>query len=432
MSNNIDRNVVEMEFDNGRFEKNINQSMNSIDNLKQSLDFSGSNNSVSSIANNIQSLTDRFSTLGIIGMRVIQNLTDAGMRLASKTLSFITDGIISGGIKRATNLENAHFQLQGLLKDEEAVAAVMVNVNDAVDGTAYSLDAAAKVASQLAASGMTAGDDMFKSLRAVAGVAAMTNSTYEDIGDVFTKINGQGRVMADDLNRLASRGLNAAATLGESLGKSEAEIRDMVSKGKIDFKTFALAMDDAFGEHAKAANKTFQGAMANVKSALARIGALFVSPIIAEEGPAVKLLNAIREKINDIKTAITPIAEIMTGTLNDFLSRWTTKVTNFKINTSGFEKFLEIVKSLRITLSSLAHNTQKIFSNVFSGIGSILKPIGSAFKEVFPENLAVQINKIARAIAKLTEHFKLSEKASNSLHKTFVGIFLYSEALEKY
>lgn len=192
MSNNIDRNVVEMEFDNGRFEKNINQSMNSIDSLKRSLDFSGSNDSVSSIANNIQSLTDRFSTLGIIGMRVIQNLTDAGMKLASKTLSFITDGIISGGIKRAMNLENAHFQLQGLLKDEKAVADVMVNVNDAVDGTAYSLDAAAKVASQLAASGMTAGDDMFKSLRAVAGVAAMTNSTYEDIGDVFTKINGQG------------------------------------------------------------------------------------------------------------------------------------------------------------------------------------------------------------------------------------------------
>ncbi|MBQ0057449.1 MAG: hypothetical protein KBT20_07300, partial [Bacteroidales bacterium] len=131
--------------------------MNSIDSLKRSLDFSGSNDSVSSIANNIQSLTDRFSTLGIIGMRVIQNLTDAGMKLVSKTFSFITDGIISGGIKRAMNLENAHFQLQGLLKDEKAVADVMVNVNDAVDGTAYSLDAAAKVASQLAASGMTAG-----------------------------------------------------------------------------------------------------------------------------------------------------------------------------------------------------------------------------------------------------------------------------------
>ena len=80
------------------------------------------------------------------------------------------------------NLENAHFQLQGLLKDEEKVSAVMKNVNDSVDGTAYSLDSAAKVASQFAASGMRAGDKMFTSLRAVAGVAAMTNSSYDEIG----------------------------------------------------------------------------------------------------------------------------------------------------------------------------------------------------------------------------------------------------------
>ena len=47
----------------------------------------------------------------------------------------------------------------------------------------------------------------------------------------------------------------------------------MVTKGKIDFETFATAMDDAFGPHAKEANKTFTGAMSNVRAALSRIGA---------------------------------------------------------------------------------------------------------------------------------------------------------------
>lgn len=423
MSREVDKKVVEMEFDNARFEKNINQSMNSINNLKQSLDFSGNYGSISAIADNVQSLANRFSTLGIVGMRVIEKLTDGMIRLASKTISFATDGIVSGGIKRATNLENAHFQLQGLLRDEQAVSDVMVNVNDAVDGTAYSLDAAAKVASQLAASGMRAGDGMFKSLRAVAGVAAMTNSSYEDIGDIFTNINGQGRVMSNDLNRLAARGLNAAAILGEQMGKTESEIRDMVTKGKIDFNTFAMAMDDAFGEHAKAANTTFSGAMSNVKAALARIGALFVSPLISQNGPAVQFLNAIRARINDIKTLIVPIADVVTGKINEFLSRWAGKVEKFKIDAKPFEKITDIVTRFGTQLSFLMHNTQKIFSNVFAGIGSIIKPIASAFKEVFPEQLGVTINKIARSIANLTSHFKLSEKASKSLHDTFVGIF---------
>ena len=76
----------------------------------------------------------------------------------------MTIGSIIGCKRRAMNVENANFELQGLLKNEEAVAAVMQNVSDAVDGTAYSLDAAAKVASQLAASGMKAGDQMFSAL----------------------------------------------------------------------------------------------------------------------------------------------------------------------------------------------------------------------------------------------------------------------------
>ena len=190
MSRTIDERVVEMRFNNQQFERNAQTSISTLGKLKESLNLSGAskglddiskaakNVQLDGIASGVDALQRRFSTLGIVGMRVIENITDSVTRLLAKPFSFLKSGIVEGGITRAMNLENAHFQLQGLLKDEEAVSAVMKNVNDAVDGTAYSLDAAAKVASQLAASGMTAGDDMFTSLRAVAGVAAMTNSSY--------------------------------------------------------------------------------------------------------------------------------------------------------------------------------------------------------------------------------------------------------------
>lgn len=176
MSRTIDQKVVEMRFDNAQFEQNVKTSMGTLDNLKKSLNMDGAtrglenvnqavnNMSFDKMASGIEALQDRFSTLGIIGMRVIQNLTDAAMSFVNKGLNFVTDGIVQGGIRRAMNLENAHFQLQGLLKDETKVTAVMKNVQDAVDGTAYGLDSAAKAASQLAASGMAAGDDMFKAL----------------------------------------------------------------------------------------------------------------------------------------------------------------------------------------------------------------------------------------------------------------------------
>ena len=419
MSRTVDQRVVEMQFDNGQFERNVKTSMNTLDRLKQSLNMNGAtkglenvqqaskNIDFSRMASGVESLQNRFSTLGIVGMRVIENLTDSAMRFVNKTLSFITSGIVQGGIRRAMNLENAHFQLQGLLKDEAQVSAIMKNVNDSVDGTAYSLDAAAKVASQLAASGMRAGDEMFTSLRAVAGVAAMTNSDYESIGEIFTTVAGNGRLMGEQLLQLSSRGMNAAATLAEYLGKSEAEVRDMVSKGKIDFKTFAAAMDDAFGEHAKKANETFTGSLSNIKAALARIGALFVSPLIVQNGPIVKLFNTLRERINDIKSTIGPLADQFTGSVNKMAESATAFLSRMK-SEDRIQIFSNIVSTL---------------TNVFSGLWSIIKPVGQAFKDIFPAAAANSLINFTNKLKELTAKIKLGDTESKNLRDTFKGIF---------
>ena len=419
MSKTVDERVVEMRFDNKQFEANVKTSMSTLDKLKSSLklgdaskgleniDKASKNISFDTIASGVEALQKRFSTFGIVGMRVIQNITDSMMGLASKTTSFLTDGIIQGGKNRAMNLENAHFQLQGLLKDEEAVAAVMKNVSDSVDGTAYSLDSAAKVASQLAASGMRAGDQMFSSLRAVAGVAAMTNSEYDEIGRIFTKVAGQGRLMGDDLLSLSSRGMNAAATLGTYLHKSEAEVREMVSKGKLDFQTFAAAMDDAFGEHAKKANETFTGALSNIRAALARIGALFISPLVEQNGALVQLFNALRERINDVKNSIGPFADMVTNSVVKIANVLTEKIRNFDL-ADYTTSFYNVVETLK---------------NIFSGIYSYVKPVGQAFKEVFLTFNSDDIANFSEKIKNLTDKFKLSEDKAKKLKSTFKGLF---------
>lgn len=423
MSRTIDQKVVEMRFDNAQFEQNVKTSMGTLDNLKKSLNMDGAtrglenvnqavnNMSFDKMASGIEALQDRFSTLGIIGMRVIQNLTDAAMSFINKGLNFVTEGIVQGGIRRAMNLENAHFQLQGLLKDETKVTAVMKNVQDAVDGTAYGLDSAAKAASQLAASGMSAGDDMFKALRGIAGVAAMTNSDYESIADIFTTVAGNGRLMGMQLTQLASRGLNAAATLGEQLGITEAEVRDMVSKGKIDFQTFADAMDNAFGEHAKKANETFTGSISNIKSALGRIGALFVSPLIEQNNPVIKLLNAIRERINDVKNALVPLADTFTNFVKNTAGKLANTFSNLKVDKS-VENFVNIVVPLGGALA-----------NVFSVLISVFKKAGEAFKMVFPEEAVQGVIKFCERLKELSKNLKLSEKPAENLRDAFGGFF---------
>lgn len=320
----IDERIVEMRFDNKQFESATKETLGTLARLKEALKLPNLKNALSGIdeaakktkldgiASAVEALERRFSTLGIVGMRVIENLTDAVMNKLTKALNFASDAIVSGGMRRAMNIENAHFQLQALLKDEAKVQAVMADAMESVDGTAYAYDEAAKAASQFAASGVQAGEDMLNALKGITGVAAMTNSSFEDISRVFTTVAGNGRLMGDQLLQLSSRGLNAASTIADyfkevrgEASMTEATIREMVSDGELDFKTFSDAMTWAFGDSAKRANETFTGSMSNMKSALARIGAEFVSPFIEQNSEMVKLFNALRIQINNVKSALT-------------------------------------------------------------------------------------------------------------------------------
>lgn len=449
MSKKVDERVVEMRFDNSQFEKNVSTSMSTLDKLKQSLNFDGAsksfenidraanNVSFDKIASGVEALENRFSTMGIVGMRVIENMTDAMIGFAKKGINFVTNSIVQGGKKRAMNLENAHFQLQGLLKDEAAVQAVMQNVSDSVDGTAYSLDAAAKVASQYAATGMRAGDKMYAALRAVAGVAAMTNSEYEDMGQIFTTVAGNGRLMGDQLNQLASRGLNAAATLATYLNKSESEVRDMVSKGKISFETFAAAMDDAFGEHAKKANETFTGALSNVKAALARIGALFISPLIEQNGAFVKLFNTLREKINEIKSTMGPIADFFTSTVMNMANKLSGFIAKINVK-KPFERLGEILAPSKWDTLIKKINDAGVSTETFQdalkktakehgvAIDDLIKEYGSLGNVIAAGKLSKSV--IIETIKKLAKSFT---KTSEAVKVTTDGLEHFQEMVKK-
>ena len=508
MSQTIDSKVVEMRFDNQQFEQNVATSLGTLDRLKQSLKLEGTSKSLenvstavknidlSGIAAGVERLEQRFSTFGIVGMQVIQNLTNSAMNFAKNAVGGIWNTIITKGKTRAFNIENARFQLQGLFGDTKEGAAkveeAMKNANTAVDGTAFGLDEAAKAASQFAASGVEVGEEMTNALLAISGTAAMTNSGFDDTARIFTTVAGNGRLMADQLNQLSSRGLNAAAALttyfndvnsgsveaSDSIKASikeitkgaeisEKELREYVSKGLISFDLFATAMNSKFGEHAKKANDTVNGALSNVRAALGRIGAEFISPLIKQNGPIVKLLNTLRVKINDVKASIGPLAELFTTGVNNmataaekFISAFDVKgkfkafndaLQGFVGKNQNTQKTIDMLHDLRDQLSGLKEG-DKIPANLLSlmsqlGIGNVssIKGTAGAVGEV-ASNLE-DVRKIATEVIRgdwgddwATRTKKLTEagiseatisKAKeyvNALHKVTGGTWNLTEA----
>ena len=315
MSNVIEENVVKMRFDNSDFDSNIEKSTESLDDFKKTL--SSLPNEVNDTTSVLEKLISNISLVDILNFAaihsaiddvkgdfltipdVVKGVAEECEHLFEKiTRINVLEQVAAGGEKRAQNIEQAMFMLKGLNLDADTF---MSAANYAVKGTAYGLDSAVKVAAQLGASGMTIEDDLKEALRGISGVAAMTNSTYDEIGRIFTFAASYGKVTSRQLLMLSTRGINATAAMAKQMGKTEQEVRAMMSKGQVTFKDFAHAMDQAFGEHSKKANETFSGSMANVRAALSRIGADAFTPW---RESMIKVYNQLQVMFDAIKGGI--------------------------------------------------------------------------------------------------------------------------------
>lgn len=433
MSKVIDNRVVSMEFDNSQFEKGVQTSMKTLDNLNRSLDslpetsgkglFKGfskaaNNMDLSGISSGIDAINSKFSALGIAGQEVIRSITRSAMAFGKNAWNMTFGQITSGGKRRSENIANARFTLEGMGLNFEDYRK---DIDYAVDGTAYGFDQAAKAASVFASSGVKAGDDMKKALRGISGVAAMTNADFDEIAYVFEKVNGMGKVTGETLNMINGRGLNATAALGKALGKTEEEIHKMVSKGQIDFATFSKAMDDAFGEHAKDADKTFGGVTKNIRAQLSRIGQAFYDPLLENDSGLIKMLQSVKSKIKEVKAVTDPfatrlaeevlhLAGIAKGFIDSFDASKLKPVFDFLI------KGLEDVRSAETFILDAAKGLGGIFKSIFK-VGK------GAFKEIFPNNIDKPITNMAEAVRNFVGKLVPAESSLDKLKRIFKGLF---------
>lgn len=172
----VDTRIVEMEFDNSDFESGVAQTLSSLTKLKESLHFDNVGVDLSGIRAAVEGIdfdgitsaldvvVNRFSFWGIVADQVIRTIATNVFNLGLSLVRSVITPLTSGGWARAMNIENARFMIQGLGKDFDALSE---DIMYAVDGTAYTFDAAASAAASLAASGINAGEEMRQYLRGI-------------------------------------------------------------------------------------------------------------------------------------------------------------------------------------------------------------------------------------------------------------------------
>ena len=405
----VDKRVVQMDFQNAQFQKGVSETLGSLKSLTEEIK-NTTGAKLDGLTSSVDNVGSKFSGLNVIAGTALAKLTSGAMDAGLNIAKSLWDPIVEGGKKRALNIEQAKFQFKALGMD---VDATMKSASNAVSGTAYSLDEAAKMASIFGTSGVSAGGEMEEALKAVAGTAAMSGAQFMEVGDIFADVYGKGKAQAEDFNRLAARGVGGKDVVAKFLGITQEEVGELAAKGQISAKQFSDAFSQAFGASAQKANETYTGSLSNMRAALARVGELFYTKKFAAQIP---VNNQLAATIGAIKNALVPVSELYG------------RFVGYKAD--NMVAGLKVVENIVNALRDPFHDIITSLSNVDKAVKAVLAPIKDAIVDTFfggdmdfkNSPIIKGIHAFTGLLVKLSEKLIISGETQEKVGKITKGI----------
>lgn len=186
---------------------------------------------IEAIKKQFESLTKKTQEEGEKQAQVWQNLVKGA------TAYFTLQGA-SAFIKQVVAVRSQFQQLEisfgTMLKSKEKANELMSQMADLAAKTPFGLEEVSEGAKRLLAFQVPA-EEVTETLRRMGDVAAGLGVPMGQLIHVYGQVKAQGKLMTNDLYQFMNAGIPIIAELSKVVGKSETEIKDMVSAGKIGF-----------------------------------------------------------------------------------------------------------------------------------------------------------------------------------------------------
>jgi len=229
---------------------------------------------------------------------------------------------LGGGFSRALAIDKAESNMKSLGYSTDQVKSVMSSALASVQGTMFGLGDAASLASQLIAAGVRPGQDLSRALGLTADMASVAGTSLGDLSPVMAGLASSGRLYTQDLLQLQARNIPVFKWLAESLGTTEDKVKSMVSAGDVSFTQLETAIQQHIGGAAKA-NDSFAGSLANLRTAVSKVGALFATPAL----PLLKtIFDSTRVAVDELSKRVTPFVTVLTARLGPIVDSLAPKI----------------------------------------------------------------------------------------------------------
>ncbi|MDU0266327.1 tape measure protein [Mammaliicoccus sciuri] len=403
-----------------------------------------SGNAFSGMSKSLDSISSKLTSTG----KSLTNSITKPALIAGTAIGGITAKL---GFDRLVGLDSAQAKLEGLGYSTKEVGEISDQVTNAIKGGMTTMAEGTDVAAGALASGVKEGKELEHYIKLVGDAAVGANRPVSDMAMIFNRVQGQGKLMTEELNMVEEGMPGFSKAMAKHLGVSYEEFRKMVTEGQVTSKDFLTVMDDFAGGMAGAYSKSFKGMVSNTKAYIGMIGESLLSGVfekskdsLAEfekllQSPSVqkwaqktgdKLGNAVNSISNAIGGIISWFNSLDKGTQKSIASimKWSTliligigpvltilgKLTGALAGTFGtFGKFLGFMGKLSVE-SKTAGGLIKGFTNLMPKTGAVIGAVANP--------IGLTVVAIAALAAGLVIAYKKSETFRNIVNGAFNAI----------
>ena len=225
MSTNIDQRVVQMEFDNKNFEKNVGSTLGLLDKLKEKLRFDGATKglenvesaakkvNLSPVAKAAETISSKFSALEVMGVTALANITNSAVNAGKKIVAAFTIDPVKTGFQEYETQINA---VQTILANTESKGSTLDDVNRALDTlnkyadmTIYNFTEMTRNIGTFTAAGVDL-ETSVSAIKGIANLAAVSGSTSQQASTAMYQLSqalAAGTVKLQDWNSVVNAGM---------------------------------------------------------------------------------------------------------------------------------------------------------------------------------------------------------------------------------
>lgn len=159
-------------------------------------------------------------------------------------------GLVTDMINVRGEFQKTSIAFETMLGSKEKADALMAQMVETAAKTPFDLQGVTSGAKQLLAYG-TSADKVNETLVRLGNIASGLSIPLGDLVYLYGTSMSQGRLFTQDVNQFMGRGIPLVAELSKELGKTESEIRKMVTEGKVGFPELQKVIENMTNEGGK-------------------------------------------------------------------------------------------------------------------------------------------------------------------------------------